>query len=218
MGLTRKDQLEHEKLEAEARKATLEGDELVLKIENLSRSLKWLEARSGENPEQMVYTFDSSVDNDTVRLCMETLTLWTRRHPGANIKLIFNSPGGYVISGFALFDFLLELRSQGHHVETVALGMAASMAGILLQAGDTRVVGPNSWMLIHEVSAGALGTTSEMEDAVAFTKRLQNQILDIFAERATVTRETIKRRWKKTDWWLNADEMVKYGFADEIRA
>lgn len=218
MGLTRNEKLELERKAAETRKFQLEGDELELKVADLQRHQEWVQSRPGETPEQLVYTFDERVDAATVRMCMETLTLWSRRHPGSSLKLIFNSPGGHMIDGFALFDFLLELRSQGHVVETVALGMAASMAGVLLQAGTTRVVGPNSWMLIHEVSAGALGTTSEMEDAVNFTKRLQSQMLDLLSERATVTRATIARRWKKTDWWLNAEEMVQYGFADEIRA
>lgn len=110
---------------------------------------------------------------------MEELGSWSRREPGCAMKIIFNSPGGSIIDGLALYDFILELRANGHYVETIAVGMAASMGGILLQAGHERVVGANAFVLVHEASTGAMGKTSEIEDEVAFVKRLQEKLLDI---------------------------------------
>jgi ATP-dependent Clp protease protease subunit len=95
--------------------------------------------------------------------------------------------------------------------------MAASMGGILLQAGSHRVLAPNAYMLIHEVSSLAWGGASELEDEVAFVKRLQDRILDILAERSTMTRQQIARKWKRKDWWLDAPEALRLGFVDEIR-
>lgn len=164
-----------------------------------------------------IYTFYSAVNGDSVKACMRDLGAWSRREPGRPFRLVFNSPGGSVIDGFALFDYIAELKTLDHAVETVALGYAASMGGILLQAGDKRVIGRNAYMLIHEISSGAFGKFSEMEDELKFVQRLQEKALDILAERSTMNTKEIKRKWKKTDWWLDADEALALGFVDEIR-
>ena len=94
--------------------------------------------------------------------------------------------------------------------------MAASMAGILLQSGNKRVIGQNAYILIHEVSDVAAGTTSEIEDELKLTKRLQKRLVGILAERSTMSEQQIEKKWKKNDWWLDANEAVELGFADEI--
>ena len=67
------------------------------------------------------------------------------------MEIVFSSPGGGIISGFELFDFMQDLRSKGHKITTGSLGYAASMAGILLQAGDVRWIGHQSWMIYFPV-------------------------------------------------------------------
>jgi ATP-dependent Clp protease protease subunit len=168
------------------------------------------------------------------------LTEWVRRSESLDekppITVIFDSPGGSVIDGMHLWDFLSYVKSQGHHLTTVAFGMAASMAGILLQAGDTRVLGRESYLLIHEVSFGAGGKIGEVEDEIKFIKKIQSRVLDIFAERAAdalITRgdrklenrkEVIKERrqkvarnWERKDWWLDSTECLEFGLVDEVR-
>jgi ATP-dependent Clp endopeptidase proteolytic subunit ClpP len=164
-----------------------------------------------------IYTFYGSVNSDSVKTAMRDLGAWARREPEANFRIVFNSPGGSVIDGFAFFDFIKELRSLGHNIETVALGYAASMGGILLQAGDKRVIGSNAYMLIHEISSFAFGKASELEDELKLVKRLQEKALDILAERSTMNKSQIKRKWVKTDWWIDAAEALEFGFVDEIR-
>jgi len=164
-----------------------------------------------------IYPFYGTVGSSTVERCIRELGTWSRRDPGQPIRLVLTSPGGNVIDGFALFDFIQELRASGHHIETVALGWAASMGGILLQAGDKRIMGRSSWMLIHEISSANVGKTSEMEDELKFVKRLQERALDILAERATFTKRQIANRWKRKDWWLDAPEALRLGFVDEVR-
>ena len=95
--------------------------------------------------------------------------------------------------------------------------MAASMAGILLQAGDTRWIGHQSWMMIHRAAFGAYGKTFEIEDEVKFVRRIESRILDIFALRSSLTRQKIKRNWDRKDWWISADECLEIGLVDEIR-
>jgi ATP-dependent Clp protease protease subunit len=147
---------------------------------------------------------------------MERLAYWSRTEPGCAIELIFTSPGGSVIDGMALFDFIQQLRRAGHFITTRALGWAASMAGILLQAGDKRVMAKESYVLIHEISTGAVGKIGEIEDEVKFVKKIQGRILDIFAARANVKREYFAKHWKRQDWWLDSDEALKIGIIDEV--
>jgi ATP-dependent Clp endopeptidase proteolytic subunit ClpP len=163
-----------------------------------------------------IYTFYGEVGPDTIRACMGELGVWSREYPGAPLTVIFNSPGGTVTDGLALFDYLLHLRSLGHNLTTIALGEAASMGGVLLQAGDDRVVGPNAMLLIHEVSAGTEGKVSQMADDLKLFKVLQEKLLKILAKRSKLTTTNIKRRWKKTDWWLDAQQAITLGFADSV--
>jgi ATP-dependent Clp endopeptidase proteolytic subunit ClpP len=163
-----------------------------------------------------IYTFYGDVDPDTISECMAELGVWSREFPGQPLTVIFNSPGGYVDDGLALYDYLLHLRSLGHHLTTVTLGRAASMGAVLLQAGDKRVIGPNAFVMIHEVSAGLEGKLSSMSEDLRYYKRLQDKLVDILASRSKFTAASIKRRWHKKDWWLDADEAITHGFADEI--
>jgi ATP-dependent protease ClpP protease subunit len=96
--------------------------------------------------------------------------------------------------------------------------MAASMAGILLQAGDTRWVGQQAWLMIHRAAFGAYGKTFEIEDEVKFVKRIEERILDIFTSRSELTRNKIKRNWERKDWWISSEEAIELKLVDEIRA
>jgi ATP-dependent protease ClpP protease subunit len=96
--------------------------------------------------------------------------------------------------------------------------MAASMAGILLQAGDTRWIGQQAWLMIHRAAFGAYGKTFEIEDEVKFVKRVEERILDIFTSRSQLTRNKIKRNWERKDWWISAEEAVDLKLVDEVRA
>ena len=149
---------------------------------------------------------------------MKKLTQWSRLNPKCPMEIIFSSPGGSIIDGFELFDFIQDLRSRGHHITTGTLGMAASMAGILLQAGDTRWVGGQAWVMIHRAAFGAFGKTYEVEDEVEFVKRIEGRILDIFTSRSKLTKQKIKKNWDRKDWWISADEALELHLVDEIRA
>ena len=133
------------------------------------------------------------------------------------MEIVFASPGGSITAGFELFDFIQQLRSRGHKITTGSLGMAASMAGILLQAGDKRWIGHQSWILIHRASFGAIGKSFEIEDEVELIKRIEERIINIFTTRSNLTSLKIKRNWDRKDWWINADEALEMGLVDEIK-
>jgi ATP-dependent Clp endopeptidase proteolytic subunit ClpP len=164
----------------------------------------------------LVYTFYAEVNEDSARAAMQTLGVWSRREPGRPITVVLNSPGGRVLDGLALFDFLTRLRAGGHHLRIEVLGRAASMGGVLLQAGDERVIGANAFLLVHEVSGGAEGRSSELGDRMEFFDQMERRLLSILASRSTLTERQIKTKWSRKDWWLTAAEAVELGFADTI--
>lgn len=177
-----------------------------------------------------IYHFIDHVNENSVHACMERLSYWNRTKRGSPIQIIFTSPGGSVIDGLALFDYIQQLKRDGHHVETNTLGMAASMAGILLQAGTQRVMAKEAWVLIHEISSAAFGKTPEIEDELKFIKRIQERVLRIFLEGVRKARHNnpnlctdpltlskLKAGWNRKDWWLSSDECLKFGLVDEVR-
>jgi ATP-dependent Clp endopeptidase proteolytic subunit ClpP len=204
------------KAEAEARKAVAEARYAEVEAEENERSERAVLAKDEHH---RVYRFTDSVGSASVRACVERLTRWHREDPDCDIEVIFTSPGGSIIDGFVLFDFLRSLSNQGHKVTTGCLGMAASMAGILLQAGDHRWVGSEGWVMIHRAAFGAAGKTFDIEDEVAWVKRIEKRIIDIFVKRSngTLTAAKIRRNWDRKDWWIDSDEALTLNLVDEVR-
>lgn len=199
---------------AEAREA--EAKAAVAKIK-LDEAKEKREKELASNERHHLYRFIGSVDGTSVKTCMDQLELWARLDPGCDIEIEFFSPGGSVHSGMALYDRILQLREAGHHITTSTVGYAASMGGILLQAGDERIMGREAYILIHEVQAGAIGTMGEIEDEVDFLKMVQRRILGIFAERSNLTKQQLGRRWKRKNWWIDSKEALELGLVDAVR-
>lgn len=217
------------KLDAEARwyDAQAEGeieDVLFDRISRKKQTLEWKEAKrlarlaAASDDRNHVYNFTKPVGDGTVAEAIAHLSRWSRRTPGVPITIVFSSPGGEVFAGFALFDFLLNLRKQGHFITTICRGMAASMAGILLQAGDKRVMGKESYLLIHEVAAGAIGKAFEVKDEAEFLDLMMERVYRIFAERSggKTTTKALKKLVERKDYWCDSTEALKRGFVDEV--
>ena len=161
------------KTEAEASKAKYEAHEAEIKYLEVRQKF---DRQRAEDEMNHLYRFTGEVSGSSVSRCMKKLTEWTRMDPKCDIEIVFSSPGGSIIDGFELFDFIQELRAKGHKVTTGSLGMAASMAGILLMAGDVRWIGHQSWMMIHRAAFCAYGKTYEIEDEVKFVRRIEERI------------------------------------------
>lgn len=201
----------------EADVALLEQKRKLIAVETENLEMDVAEYRA-EAQRHGVYHFVGAITEKSARACIEDLDKWSRRNPEQDFTLILNTPGGDVIDGLAMYDFITQdlRQNRGHKVTTVARGYAASMGGILLQAGEERLIGRNAYVLIHEVSSGAIGKVSELEDEYRFAKRLADRLVGILAERSTMNETQIKRRWERKDWWLDAAEVVELGFADGI--
>lgn len=216
--------------EAEAKAVTAEhtaaysadnARQVHLRTTDIERQHEWEQAHDLYH---RVYQFTGAVSDATAGACMDQLNIWRRTAPGEPVEIVFNSPGGSVIAGMALFDHIQILRAEGHHVTTTTYGQAASMAGILLQAGDTRVMGRESWLLIHEASFGAMGKIGDVVDTVEWVKRVCGRILDIFTARCQgtdapkkLTKKQIQSNWNRKDWWISSDDALAFGLVDEVR-
>lgn len=174
------------------------------------------------------YLFSSSVYDAAVENCLNQLAVWHRQDPTCDMHIIMDSPGGSVIDGMHLFDQITAYskrpwddsdRPKGTHSTTVTVrGYAASMAGILLQAADTRRIGPESYLMIHEVSSFAMGKIGELKDEIKFLDKISDRVADLFVQRSNglTTLDDFKRNWNRTDWWLTSIEAKAHGFVDEI--
>lgn len=211
--MTTKAQAEIAKLVSEAAYFDRESAKLDLEISDLSRRYAY---KDGLAVNHRIFDFWHPVHDASVAVAVDCIGSWSRESLEP-ITLRINSPGGDIIAGLALFDFLLEIRASGIHLTTTSIGMAASMGGILLQAGDVRTMGRNASLLIHEASYGYSGKVSEMENEAEFVKSLQTRLVAILAERSTLTERQLTAKWKRRDWWIDAPGALKLGFVDAVR-
>ncbi len=153
------------------------------------------------------------VDDDSAKHVIDRL-MYLDSISNEEIKLYINSPGGYVTSGFTMYDIVKSLKSP---VSTICTGYAASMGSIMLSVGEKgrRFIYPNARVMIHQPSGGARGQASNIEiqaREIIKTKELSARIL---AENCGQTFEKIMKDFNR-DYWMSAEESVEYGIVDGI--
>lgn len=131
-----------------------------------------------------------------------------------DIYLYINSPGGVITSGLAMLDTMNFIKSD---VQTIAIGMAASMASVLLAGGTKgkRFALPNSTILIHQPSGGAQGQQTEIEIAAEEILKTRKKMNQILADATGQTVEQIKKDTER-DHYMSAQEAKDYGLIDDI--
>ena len=131
-----------------------------------------------------------------------------------DITMHINTPGGAVHAGLGIVDVMEWISND---VQTINVGMCASMGAVLLGAGTKgkRLTLPSAAVMIHQVSGGAVGHTMDIDIAAAEAKRVNNQL---FTKLATYTNQTAKKikADANRDLWLSADKSIKYGLVDEL--
>jgi ATP-dependent Clp protease protease subunit len=130
------------------------------------------------------------------------------------IKFYINSPGGSVSAGLAIYDTMQYIKSD---VSTICVGLAASMASVLLASGaeGKRFALPNSEVMIHQVMGGAEGQASDIKiraEHILKTKAKMNKILALHTKK----KEAIIEKDSDRDYFMTADEALKYGIIDKI--
>ena len=155
------------------------------------------------------------VDDDSAKHVIERL-MYLDSLGSDEIQLIINSPGGYVTSGFAIYDTMMQIKSP---VATVCSGLAASMGSILLSAGakGRRMIQPHARVMIHQPSGGAQGQASSIEiqaREIIKTKEIGARIL---SENCDQPLEKVMNDFDR-DYWMDAQESLAYGIVDHLLA
>jgi ATP-dependent Clp endopeptidase proteolytic subunit ClpP len=190
--------------------------ELELKRLELLKAERDLAAVKAGMSHRRILTLNGNVNESSVGALAKDLGILTSRSLDP-VEIRMMSPGGAVLAGFALYDAMLATRREGVHLTTLGVGYTASMAGVLIQGGDTRVIARNAYFHIHEVSAGSSGNVSEMKDAAKFAETLWIHLSDILAHRSNWSAEDLRDRVERKDWWMGAEEALAEGFVDEVR-
>ena len=154
------------------------------------------------------------INDQVANLIIAQLLFLEREDPDKGISLYINSPGGVISAGLAIYDTMHLLKSE---VSTICIGMAASMATILLSGGEKgkRYVLPNSTVHMHQPMGGAQGQATDIEIAAREIIRLQDKIRTMLSENTGQTYDKIARDTDR-DYYLTAEQAVEYSLVDEI--
>ena len=154
------------------------------------------------------------IEDDMANSIVAQLLFLDAQDSTKDIYLYINSPGGVVTSGMAIYDTMNFIKSD---VQTIVIGMAASMASVLVSSGakGKRFGLPHSQVLIHQPSGGAQGQQTEIEIAATEILKTRKMINGILAKNSGQPIEKINQDTER-DHYLTAQEAVDYGLLDGV--
>ena len=155
-----------------------------------------------------------AIDNNTANSVVSQLLFLDAQDSTKDIYLYINSPGGSVTAGLAIYDTMNFIKAD---VQTIVLGLSASMGAILSSSGakGKRFALPNAELMIHQPLGGAQGQATEIEIAAKNILRTRERLNKILADK---TGQPLERVQKDTDRdnFMTAEEALEYGLIDEI--
>lgn len=155
------------------------------------------------------------VNQHTANLIVAQLLHLAYEDPNKEISLYINSPGGSVYDGMAIYDTMQFIKPD---VATYGIGLQASMGAFLLSSGTKgkRFVLPNSAVMIHQPSSGGRnGVVTDQEITLKEALRLKKKLNEILAKNTGQKLSKIEADVER-DFWMNAEDAVKYGLADKV--
>lgn len=154
------------------------------------------------------------ISDDVANIIQAQLLFLDSTDSTSDIQLYINSPGGAVYAGLGIYDTIQLVSSQ---VATICTGMAASMASVLLTAGEKgkRSALPHSRVMIHQPMGGAEGQASDIEITAREIVKLKRELYEIIAEHSGKSLDQIYKDGDR-DYWMTAKEALEYGMIDEI--
>ncbi len=163
---------------------------------------------------ERIIILSNQVDHNSASLITAQLLYLEAEDPSKDIQFYINSPGGEVSSGLMIYDTMQYIKSD---VQTICMGMSASMGAVLLAAGTKgkRFILPNAEVMIHQPSGGAQGQASDIQIKAEHILKMRNRLNNILVERTGQPLEVIESDTDR-DRWLSADEAVEYGIVDHI--
>ncbi|WP_343767910.1 ATP-dependent Clp protease proteolytic subunit [Gangjinia marincola] len=153
------------------------------------------------------------VDDKTAKHVVDRL-MYLDAQGNEEIQFFINSPGGYVTSGFSMYDTIMSLKSP---VSTICTGLAASMGSVLLSAGKKgrRFIQPHAKVMIHQPSGGAQGQASNIEIQAAEILKTREIIANIYVKNCGQDFDKVMKDFNR-DYWMDANESLEYGIVDGI--
>jgi len=165
--------------------------------------------------ERIVMLFTPIVDQ-VANVVIAQLLYLEREDPDKDISMYIQSPGGVISSGLAIYDTMQLIRPE---VSTICVGMAASMATVLLCAGakGKRYALPNATIHLHQAVGGAQGQAADIVIAAREIARQQDVLKDLIVKHTGQPLEKVTHDTDR-DFYLNAAQAVEYGIVDEVLA
>ncbi len=156
----------------------------------------------------------TEVNDYTANVIQAQLLYLDSADPGKDVSIYINSPGGSVYAGLGIYDTMQYISSD---VATICTGMAASMAAVLLVAGEKgkRFALRHSRVMIHQPMGGAQGQASDIEITAREIKKLKHELYSIIADHSGQPFERVEKDSDR-DYWMTADEAKEYGMIDSV--
>ena len=152
------------------------------------------------------------IDDESANIIVAQMLYLSSIDDKAPINLYINSPGGIITSGFGIYDTMQLVKAPIH---TYCVGMAASFASLLLMAGDKRFILPHSKVLIHQPLGGVEGQAADILIAAKEIEKDRDEICRVISKHTKQPFEKVLLDVDR-DYWMNAEEAVKYGIVDKI--
>jgi ATP-dependent Clp protease, proteolytic subunit ClpP len=182
-------------------------------IEETNRGERAFDIYSRLLNERVIF-LGEEVNSHTANVIVAQLLYLAYENPDEDIKLYINSPGGSVYDGLAIYDTMNFIKPD---VQTIGVGLQASMGAFLLSAGakGKRAILPNARVMIHQPSSGTRGKITDQEIDLKEGLLLKEKLAQILAKNSGQKLEKLKNDMER-DYWMSAEEAVKYGLVDKI--
>lgn len=156
----------------------------------------------------------TDVNDYTANVIQAQLLYLDSADPGKDVSIYINSPGGSVYAGLGIYDTMQYIKSD---VSTICTGMAASMAAVLLVAGEKgkRFALRHSRVMIHQPMGGAQGQASDIEITAREIQKLKKELYTIIADHSGQPFDKVERDSDR-DYWMTAAEAKEYGMIDDV--
>ncbi len=161
-----------------------------------------------------IIMLDGEVTQHSASLIVAQLLFLEAENPDKAISFYINSPGGSVTAGMAIYDTMQFLKPDIH---TIVMGQAASMGSLLAMSGTAghRFILPNARHMIHQPLGGASGQATDVEIQARELLRWKKVLTEIYVKHTGQTHDQLTQDMER-DFFMTADEAVKYGLADKI--
>lgn len=163
---------------------------------------------------ERIIMLSDEVNDVTASLIVAQMLYLESVDPDKDIMFYINSPGGSITSGFAIYDTMQHVKCD---VQTICIGMAASMGAFLLASGTKgkRFALPNSEIMIHQPLGGTQGQATDIKIRTEWLLKIKNKLNLILSERTGQPLDKIERDVER-DFFMSADEAKAYGLVDEV--